>query len=287
MSETRIHVIPTGRLRGNKTFLRADGWTSLVRRPERFDFPVYSFIVEHADGLIAIDTGLSDRTRAPRPRLQRRFVPCPLSVETIGDRMRVLGLDPRDVRRVVLTHLDWDHAGGLAHFPRAEVLVHRPEWEFARTFLGRQRYEPGLWPRTFTPSLYDLDPEPYGSFATSKAVTADGVVRLVPLPGHSIGQVGVAVVGDEVTQLFCADHILRQQWFLEDEAAGRHLGLGIFHQQLAVDTSRRIREFVTERPTVLLPSHDDQAPERLRCDAVVDTSARALISMLPEQDAIP
>ena len=36
------------------------------------------------------------------------------------------GLDPGKVRLVVLTHLDTDHTGGLRHFPRAEVLVHRP-----------------------------------------------------------------------------------------------------------------------------------------------------------------
>lgn len=164
---------------------------------------------------------------------------------------------------VVLTHLDWDHAGGLAQFPAAEILVHRPEWQFAATFLGRQRYEPGLWPIDFEPRIYDLEPEPYGPFPSSKAITADGALRIVPLPGHSIGQVGVIARDGDVRLLFCADHLLRQDWFLEDYKAGRLLGLGAFHPKLAVQTSRRIYQLMSDVPTVLVPSHDDEAPDRL------------------------
>ena len=164
---------------------------------------------------------------------------------------------------MVLTHLDWDHAGGLAHFPEAEVLVHRPEWAFAQTIFGRKRFEPRLWPSGFEPSLYELDAEPWGPFPASKAMTADGAVRVVPLPGHTIGQVGVAVEMDGVRLLFCADHVLRQDWFVEDYAAGRLLGLGIWSRKSAVDTSRRVHGFIEQDSTVLIPSHDDAVPERL------------------------
>lgn len=263
MNDLPVHVIETGRLTGNHTFLRAAGWSSLLRRRRDFEFPVYSFIVEHPDGHIAIDTGLSADVKAPRPALQRRFVPSPTETEEIGPRMRAIGLRPEDVRQVVLTHLDWDHAGGLAHFPNAEVLVHRPEWDYSRTVFGRQRYEPALWPTDFAPTIYDLGREPYGPFAESKTVTADGTVRIVPLPGHTVGQVGVIVGIGDFRLLFCADHVLRQDWFVEDYAAGRLLGLGIWNSKLAVETSRRIHRFMSDVPTVLVPSHDEEAPDRI------------------------
>jgi N-acyl homoserine lactone hydrolase len=259
----RVHVIQTGRLIGNKTFLRGSGWSSLLRRREPFDFPVYSYIVEHPDGHIAIDTGLGTTVRVPRA--QRRFVPRPIArpEDEIALQMRAKGLRSEDVTTVVLTHLDWDHAGGIAAFPNAKVLVHRPEYEFASTVMGRMRYQPRLWPTDFEPTLYDLDPAPHGPFPESKTLTADGGICLVPLPGHSIAQVGAIVQTNGHALFLAADHMLRQDWFVEDYRAGHLLGLGIFFPELARETSRRIHRFAQDTPTVLLPTHDAEAPGRL------------------------
>ena len=259
----RVHAIQTGRLIGNETFMRGERWTSLLRRRRAVEFPVYSYIVEHPEGLIAIDTGMS--AQAHRPATQRRFVPRPVAKpeDEVGPRMRATGLRPEEVSRVVITHLDWDHVGGIAHFPNAEVLVHRPEWEFASTFIGRTRYQPRRWPSEFQPTLYDLDAEPYGPFSASLPLTDSGDVRLVPIPGHSIGQVAVVLQTNGCALFFGADHVLREDWFVEDFRAGHLLGLGIFFPEQAVATSRRIVSYARERPTVLLPAHDAEAPARL------------------------
>jgi N-acyl homoserine lactone hydrolase len=257
----RVHVFETGRLIGNRTFLRGRGWSSLLRPAEPFEFPVHCYVLEHPDGLIAIDTGLREGVRVPRA--QRRFVPRPIVApeETIGARMRAKGLRPEDVSTVVVTHLDWDHAGGLGAFPNAKVMVHRPEYEFARSAMGRMRYQPRLWPGDLRPALYDLEPVPYGPFPQSRALTNG--VQLVPLAGHSIAQVGVIVQSDHHAVLFAADHMLRADWFEEDYRAGNLLGLGIFFPELARETSRRIHRFTQDTPTVLLPAHDAGAPARL------------------------
>ncbi len=263
-ADVRVHVLQTGRLVGNRTFLRAESWFGLIRRPEPVEFPVLSYAVEHPEGLIVIDTGLAPGARVARS--QRRFAPTPVPGSRVGiaERMRAAGLDPADVRRVVVTHLDWDHAGDLGAFPRAEVLVHRPEWRYGATAFGRRRYDGArIWPAGFTPSLYDLDPVPCGPFPASRALTDRGDVRLVPIPGHSVGQVGVLLRADEATLLFCADHSLRQDWLLEDLAAGRRLQLGIWFRRQAIETTDRIERMLRGEPTVLLPAHDDDAPARL------------------------
>lgn len=262
----RVHVIQTGRLVGNLTVVRGEGWSSLLRRREPYEFPVYTYIVEHREGLIAIDTGLSSAVRIPRWQHRLLSIPSPLIEpgEEIGPQMRDRGLRTEDVHRVVLTHLDWDHAGGLEYFPDAEILVRRSEYEFSSKFMGKFRYQPKLWPSWFDPTLYDLDPAPYGPFPESKALTDNGDVRVVPIPGHSIGQVGVIVQANDVAMFFAADHALRQDWFVEDYAAGRLLMLGaLFFPKLAAETSRRIHTLVGEVPTVFLPGHDAEAPARL------------------------
>jgi N-acyl homoserine lactone hydrolase len=260
----QIHAIQTGRLTGNETVMRGDGLSAVFRRRAPYVFPAFSFLIEHPEGLIAIDSGMTADVRVPFS--QRRIAPRP-SIDTgeeIGPRMAAAGLAPDDVRKVVLTHLDWDHAGGLRHVPKAEVLVHRPEWEFAGKLRGRWRYQPKLWPPGFAPSVYDLDPEPFGPFPESRAVTESGDVRVVPIPGHSFGQVGVIVEAGGETLFFTADHVLRQDWFLEDYPAGHRRGLGaLFFPKLAEQTSDRIHSLLTERPTVFLPSHDAETPTRL------------------------
>jgi glyoxylase-like metal-dependent hydrolase (beta-lactamase superfamily II) len=261
----RVHAIQTGRLVGNETVMRGEGWSSLFHRRRPYEFPALSFLLEHPEGPIMIDTGLSTRASVPRgQRLMGAPAPVIRPEEEIEPRMRAKGLAPDDVRRVVITHLDWDHTGGLGTFPNAEVLVHRPEYEFASKLLGRLRYQPKLWPASFDPTVYDLDPEPVGPFPASKSVTASGDVRLVPIAGHSIAQVGVVVETDGPRLLFAADHVLRQDWFVEDSAAGNLVGLGaLFFPKQAIETSRRVHAFVEESPTVLLPSHDSETPARL------------------------
>jgi glyoxylase-like metal-dependent hydrolase (beta-lactamase superfamily II) len=59
--------------------------------------------------------------------------------QEIGPKLRTLGVGPRDVRRVVLTHLHMDHDGGLAHFPDSEILVSRRELHAAHGWMSRLR----------------------------------------------------------------------------------------------------------------------------------------------------
>ncbi len=260
----RVHVIESGRLRGNKNFLRADG-QKLVRaaiNAEMVDFPVYTYIVEHDDGHIAIDTGLN--SKASLPRFLNRLVPLPISGadEEVGPQMRKVGLRTEDVRLVLATHLDFDHVGGVGHFPNAEILVHKPEWDFASTWFGRIRYQPKLWPESFKPKVYDLDDESLGPFSTSKRITEKGDVRIVPIPGHSIAQVGIVVRTNGPTLFFGADHMWTASFFAGDIAANRLNMLSIYRKK-GRDTSRRIAEFIRDEPTILLPAHDADSAKNL------------------------
>lgn len=138
-----VHVIETGRLVANKTFLRGEGFASLLRRVELFEFPALAYVIEHPEGLTVVDTGLG--THIPKPRTVRGFPPTPATTpeQEIGPQMRQRGLDPEDVRRVVITHLDWDHTGGLRHFhePRCSCTARNtgsPRRGWAASAAGRR-----------------------------------------------------------------------------------------------------------------------------------------------------
>ena len=70
----RVHAIQTGRLRGNEAFLGNRGWSALLRRRVTFELPAFVYVIEHPDGHIAIDTGVSVRGW-PTPGPVKRLLP--------------------------------------------------------------------------------------------------------------------------------------------------------------------------------------------------------------------
>ena len=99
------------------------------RSPERVQIPVTSYLIRTSDAVILFDTGLSPRAV---PGLLRtdplaRFEDADLLVH----RLDGLGLEPRDVDLVVLSHLHFDHAGGAFLFRDSELIVQRDEYACA------------------------------------------------------------------------------------------------------------------------------------------------------------
>jgi glyoxylase-like metal-dependent hydrolase (beta-lactamase superfamily II) len=116
------------------------------------------------------------------------------------------GIEPRQVRRVVLSHLHTDHVGGLQAFAGAEVFVSRLEWERATGLRGRIRgYLPQHWPPGLQPRLVDFDGEPIGPFLGSYDIAGDGRLLLVPTPGHTPGHAALLVRDREQSWLLAGD----------------------------------------------------------------------------------
>lgn len=113
----------------------------------------HCLLVESSDGLTLVDTGFGTADVADPHRLGRPFLammrPRLSPARTALHQVRALGYRPEDVRHIVLTHLDLDHAGGLADFPQAQVHVFAEELRAARaraTRGERDRYRPAQWP---------------------------------------------------------------------------------------------------------------------------------------------
>ncbi|MET0376617.1 MAG: MBL fold metallo-hydrolase, partial [Rhizorhabdus sp.] len=109
-----------------------------------------------------------------------------------------LGFSPVDVRHIVLTHLDFDHAGGLEDFPHARVHVMEAERDAAerkrRGFIATRRYRPAQWDDVRDWRTYAGGGEPWFGFDSVRAL--DGLppeILFVPMPGHTWGHAGVAV----------------------------------------------------------------------------------------------
>jgi glyoxylase-like metal-dependent hydrolase (beta-lactamase superfamily II) len=111
----------------------------------------YCLLIEGADGLVLLDTGFGlDDIRNPR-QLGRPFTAIVRPRLNVADaaitQIRALGFDPHDVRNIITTHLDLDHAGGLPDFPDAEVHLLGAELEAALhpSWRDRPRYVAAHW----------------------------------------------------------------------------------------------------------------------------------------------
>jgi N-acyl homoserine lactone hydrolase len=134
-------------------------------------FPVYGWVIRHPDGPIVVDTGIG----FGHDRLDELY---PHTGVRLTDALTSIGVDPRDVVAVALSHLHFDHCGQHAVL-RAPVYVQNDELDAARQ------------PR-YTISEWAVTPEDRLRRVRGDAWLADGV-RLLSTPGHTPGHQGVVV----------------------------------------------------------------------------------------------
>jgi glyoxylase-like metal-dependent hydrolase (beta-lactamase superfamily II) len=178
-------------------------------------------------------------------------------------------MGPRDVKRVVLTHLHMDHDGGLAHFPHSEILVAPGELRTASGWVGRMRgYLPNRWPSWFDPVPFDLVVEPFGPFAASRRLTKAGDIVAVATPGHTADHLSILVQEDETTLFLAGDTSYDERLML----AGRVDGVSP-DEHVSRATLDAIRRLACTRPIVYLPTHDPESVVRLANRRLVERAA--------------
>jgi N-acyl homoserine lactone hydrolase len=267
----KIHAIQTGKVALTTAWREGVGHgrrrllNTILDRQWTDPLPIYAFAIEHPEGVIVVDTG--ETARVSRPGYFARWHPGMRAFrewvepeEEIGPQLERIGIGPDDVRWVVMTHLHTDHAGGLHHFPDNEILVTRTELEFASGLRGRLRgyVANKQWPGWFKPTELELEPERVGPFPESLRLTKAGDVALVPLPGHTPGQIGVVVQDGDHAVFLAGDSSYTQDLMLR----GVPDGVGADDEAERV-THERIREYAAANPTVYLVAHDPETGVRL------------------------
>jgi glyoxylase-like metal-dependent hydrolase (beta-lactamase superfamily II) len=203
-------------------------------------------VVETAAGLVVVDTGIGlDDVRHPKERLGRAFLnmvrPDLDERITAVRQIEALGYGARDVRHIVLTHLDVDHAGGLPDFPGAEVHVLHEEHAAAMaraTWRERERYRPAQW--AHGPKWHLHEPERGERFLGFERVRAivEPEVLLLPAQGHTRGHAVVAIATGDTWLLHAGD-----AYFHHDETTEPPRcppGLAFFQTAFAIDNAARL-----------------------------------------------
>lgn len=240
-----------------------------------------------AHGLVLVDTGYGLRdiahphgpgapriTRAWRTMLNIRLH----EAETAIRQIEALGFRADDVRHIVVTHLDFDHAGGLEDFPNAVVHVMQREYDDATGphvgMVARNRWR--------LPQLNGVQQwRGYGArgerwFGFDAVRDLEGLppeILLVPLPGHTWGHAGVAVRRDDGNWLLHAGDAYFYRGEMRQARRRCTPGLRAYQRLMEVDAESRmdnqarLRRLSIERREEVSIACAHDAVELERCQA--------------------
>jgi glyoxylase-like metal-dependent hydrolase (beta-lactamase superfamily II) len=221
-----------------------DGFSPLIRPAK---IVCHCLLIETEAGLVLVDTGfgLADVKNPPRfstffrlaNRVQLR------EADTARRQIEAKGFAANDVRHIILTHLDFDHAGGIQDFPGATVHVLDAELAAAtrRTSpLDPRRYRPVQWEGSVAWQTYTADGERWFGFRCVRdLVGLPPDILIVPLAGHTLGHCGIAVRTTEGWLLHAGDaYFFRGEMDLQEYHCTPLLRF--FQRMMAVDNSMRL-----------------------------------------------
>lgn len=267
-SGIKVHHIQTGyvavkRVHRSYNGPRGTGILAIALDPRWTEWmPITVWVIEHPEGVILIDTGEDSQVNEAdffacdrgNKFFYRNFLRFDVRRdEEIDAQLRSLGIPPRDVRYVIQTHLHGDHINGLKHFERSEILINAVDYPNA---LGAV---PCRNPKWLKPTLVTYSADDTPIFGESYAVTQTGDVHIVPTPGHSKGHQSVILRDGQLSYFFAGDASFSEVQMLQDGIAGIAIA-----PQDSQQTTARIRAYARQMPTIYLPSHDPDAPTRLK-----------------------
>lgn len=158
--------------------------------------PIECAFIDHPMGKVMIDAGCN-HTALTNGENTRYFEP---ETDNMEHQLALCGVKPEDIDYVIITHMHVDHIGDIEKFKNAKLLVQRNEFTQAFMTVHSENFNGGSYIKEDVEAnvKYTLIDGDYTLFPDLKIIT---------LPGHTDGQVGVQLEMSEGTVIFCSDAI--------------------------------------------------------------------------------
>lgn len=271
-----ITILQTGNVKIRPSMLTQPATRSIFLRRLRFltdrtwtsPLPIYVFLISHPDGHILFDTGLSPHCNDPgySPWWMPTFgLTSSMSInsnEGVAMQLKNMGIEPKDLMAVVLSHLHHDHAGGLEDLIGVPTYMLEKHWEAFKNHIKAtiEGAMPQHWPKNFAPKFLQADGGSVASFEKSYPITSDGKIVAIETPGHVPGHLSVIVWGDNGNgYMLMGDATYSLEALEKEETDG--INADPFK---AVETLKKIKELARQKRIVVLPAHEEDAVRRLR-----------------------
>jgi len=232
-------------------------------------FPAVFFALRHkTEGWVLVDTGYGGSFHEASKHLPHRlyrWATLPKEDGRTTAALRASGIEASEIRHVIVTHFHGDHVGGLAEFPQATVHYHAealeslqrlPAWRQARhAFLPAlvPEWLPGRVAQIAARAFVQSPDLPFGSYD----LFGDESVRLVSLPGHAPGHLGVLFTHGTRRELYAADAFWRRCQIVDGV---RPLGMAMAFQWdpcAYQNTVRLLRDLLQRGDLRITACHDE------------------------------
>lgn len=238
--------------------------------------PALFFLIEHPiHGNILFDTGYSTRffeaAKSFPFSVMKKITPVKITEkEHAVHQLSQMNINSEQIQTVILSHLHADHAGGMADFHHATVYVDKKEWMYcqhSKYKLLTKGYVKQLIDDINLSSLKLLDFEAsqysYGPFSKAINLFQDDTIILVPLPGHSIGQLGLLLnISKEERYFLIADSVYVKENYQNNQGGSFLSRFVHFNHRRYKRNFSMLRQLEMAHPhLVMIPSHDPAAYE--------------------------
>lgn len=235
-----------------------------VPRDQWLEVPVPAFLVHHPGaGPLLVDTGFHASVAVdPKANLGRlgalAFKGIQMTPEqAVAAQLRARGIDPAQIKVVVMTHLHIDHASAMSEFGEATFLFSSAEWDAATTQGPKHGYVRSQFDHAFDYRTLDFDgPDPgsYSGFGRTFDVFGDGSVRVAFTPGHTLGHMSVILRLKQRELLLAGDAMYLERTLTESRLPHRLEDEHLFRRSL-----REIELYRRETPDALIVAGHDMA----------------------------
>jgi glyoxylase-like metal-dependent hydrolase (beta-lactamase superfamily II) len=263
--EIGFAVIKTGKIAVPEGLLKPGG--SFIKK---IDTNFSAFLIKHHDQYLLFDTGLGSAIDTQYEQemtlWQRPFFSYEKPVISAKDQLKKAHYP--DIQEIILSHSHWDHAGGIADFPDAQIHIARQEMAAIRqpTSGAGGTWASQLASTTIRWNSIDFQATPYKGYASSLDLYKDGSVVLVPMPGHTAGSIGMFVTVDSGRCYFFIGDVA---WTVDalEAGAAKFWAASIIVDQHADQTREsleKVRKTMRDYPDlIVVPAHDSQVQNRL------------------------
>lgn len=182
---------------------------------------VFLALRHRREGWVLVDTGYGTQFKEATEWFPGRFYRWATPTTPVGSTAALLenaGIRASDIRHVIVTHFHADHVGGLVEFPNASVHYHMAALAPLQN-LAAWRQVRAAFLAHLIPSWLPERARPIssGGFSITRDLPfeshdlfGDESIRLVHLPGHAPGQVGVSFSGPIGREFYTADAFWRR-----------------------------------------------------------------------------